>query len=312
MDARAARAGTPAPDAVRKVAVVAHRSKSLGGGLDELRTLIAGETTADLLWYEVSKSKKAAKPARAALKDGADLVFVWGGDGTVQRCLDALAGSDTAVAIVPAGTANLLATNLGIPEDLPEAVRIGFHGARRRLDLGVVNGEHFAVMAGVGFDAEMIRDADRTLKNRMGRLAYFWTGLRHVAGTASTMKVTVDGTKWFRGEAGCVLLGNVGTVAGGIRAFRDARPDDGWLEVGVTTAQSRLQWARALGRVAVGRAERSPLIRITRGREIDVKLRQPMAYELDGGARGDTTRLAVRVVPSAITICVPAVDGGAA
>jgi diacylglycerol kinase (ATP) len=308
MAAQPARAGRPATDPVGKVAVIAHRSKSLGGGLDELRTLIAGETTADLLWYEVSKSRKAAKPARAARKEGADLVFVWGGDGTVQRCLDALAGSDTAVAIVPAGTANLLASNLGIPQDLPEAVRIGFHGMRRKLDLGVVNGEHFAVMAGVGFDAQLIRDADRALKNRMGRLAYLWTGLRHVAGTAGTMKVTVDGTKWFRGNAGCVLLGNVGRITGGIRAFRDARPDDGWLEVGVTTARNPLQWARALGRMTVGRAERSPLVRVTRGREIQVKLSRPTAYELDGGARGDTTRLAVRVAPGAITICVPAVD----
>jgi YegS/Rv2252/BmrU family lipid kinase len=293
-----------------RVAVVAHRKKSVGGGLDELRKLIAEETATDPLWWEVSKSRKAGKRARAALKGGADLLFVWGGDGTVQRCLDALSGSDAPVAIVPAGTANLLASNLGIPQDLPEAVRIGFHGGRRKLDLGLVNGEHFAVMAGVGFDAAMIRDADRTLKSRLGRLAYVWTGLRNVAGTASRMKVTVDGTKWFRGTASCLLLGNVGTITGGVRAFPDARPDDGWLEVGVTTARSRLQWARALGRMAVGRADRSPLIRLTRGREIRVELATPMAYELDGGARGDVTRLSARVVPDAVTVCVPAGDGG--
>ena len=62
--------------------------------------------------------------------DGADLVFVWGGDGMVQRCVDALAGTEATVAILPAGTANLLATNLGIPKDIAEAVRIGLHGAR--------------------------------------------------------------------------------------------------------------------------------------------------------------------------------------
>src|SRR5215211_813969 len=161
-----------AAEPARKVAVIAHRKKSLGGGLDQLRKLIYEEAVAEPLWYEVPKSRKAGKRARAALKEGADLVFVWGGDGTVQRCLDALSGSDATVAIVPAGTANLLATNLGIPEDLPEAVRIGFHGRRRKLDLGVVNGEHFGVMAGVGFDAAMIRDADRSLKNRLGRFAY--------------------------------------------------------------------------------------------------------------------------------------------
>jgi diacylglycerol kinase (ATP) len=298
-----------AADPVGKVAVIAHRKKSLGGGLDELRKLVAEHAVGDLLWYEVSKSRKAGKRAKAALQEGADLVFVWGGDGMMQRCADALAGSDAVVAIVPAGTANLLATNLRIPQDLPEAVWIGFHGQRRKLDLGVVNGEHFAVMAGVGFDAAMIRDVGGGQKRRLGRLAYFRSGLRHVGDTATTMKITLDGTKWFRGKASCVLLGNVGTVTGGIRAFPDARPDDGWLEVGVTTARNPLQWARALGRLAMGRPDRSPLIRITRGREIDVRLAEPMAYELDGGARADTTRLAARVVPGAITVCVPPADG---
>ena len=69
----------------------------------------------DPLWFEVPKSRKAPKRVRAALDAGADLVIVWGGDGMVQRCIDALAGSDAAIAIIPAGTANLFASNLGIP-----------------------------------------------------------------------------------------------------------------------------------------------------------------------------------------------------
>src|SRR5689334_14134293 len=130
---------------VKTIAVVAHQKKTLGGGLDRLRSLLAEHHDGELLWYEVPKSKKAPKAAKDALKKGAELVFVWGGDGTVQRCVDVLAGSKAAVAIVPAGTANLLARNLGVPADLEEAVRIGFHGRRERLDLGRLNGEHFAV-----------------------------------------------------------------------------------------------------------------------------------------------------------------------
>jgi diacylglycerol kinase (ATP) len=291
---------------VTKVAVVAHRKKSLGGGLDELRMLISNENVADLRWYEVPKSKKAPKQARKAVADGAELVFVWGGDGMVQRCADALAGSDVALAVVPAGTANLFASNLGIPEDLPEAVRVGFHGRRRRLDLGVVNGEHFAVMAGVGFDAAMIKDADRGMKGRMGRLAYLWSGLRHTRNSAVPTKITIDGTDWFEGKASCVLLGNVGTITGGIRAFDDARPDDGWLDVGVATAEGIVQWARTLARLAAGRSARSPFVRITRARRIDVKLDAPVRYELDGGARDKTRHLKASVAPAAITVCVPA------
>jgi diacylglycerol kinase (ATP) len=293
------------PARVGTVAVVAHRRKTLGGGLDELRSAIAGHGPRELLWFEVSKSRKAPRRAREAVEAGADLVVVWGGDGMVQRCADALAGSGTPMAIVPAGTANLLAHDLGIPQDVHEAVRIGFRGARRRLDLGRVNGEHFAVMAGVGLDAEMIRDADRGLKDRLGRLAYFWTGARHVAGSRTPMRITLDGTVWFDGTASCVLLGNVGTITGGVPALDDAEPDDGWLEVGVTTAEGPVQWARTFGRIVFGRSERSPFVRITRARKVRIELREPRTYELDGGARKPVGRLKARVAPGALVVCVP-------
>src|SRR6266480_1531945 len=153
-----------------RIAVIAHQGKTLGGGLGELRKLLAEEGFDDPIWYEVPKSRKAPKKVAKVRKAGVDLVFVWGGDGMVQRCVDVFAGSDVAVAILPAGTANLLAANLGIPVDLAEAVRIGLHGARRRLDLGKLNGEHFAVMAGAGFDAAMIADAGRGSKKRVGKL----------------------------------------------------------------------------------------------------------------------------------------------
>ncbi|WP_240943023.1 diacylglycerol/lipid kinase family protein [Planosporangium thailandense] len=306
MSAVAAEAVAAGAVTVGTVAVVAHRGKKLGGGLDELRTLVSGYGVDRIVWYEVAKSAKAPKKARKALKQGAELVFVWGGDGMVQRCADALAGSGATLAIVPAGTANMLASNLGIPRDLAAAVRIGFEGRRRALDLGKVNGEHFAVMAGAGFDGALIRDADRSLKDRAGRLAYVWTALRHVRDDPVRARIRVDGTTWFDGKASCVLLGNVGTITGGIRAFDDARLDDGWLEVGVATARGAVQWARTLGRMVAGRTARSPLVRITRAKAVDVKLRKPMTYELDGGARGPTTRLKVRIRPAAITVCVPA------
>ena len=288
-----------------KVAVVAHRDKKLGGGLPELRRVLADEGVTDPLWYEVPKSRKAPKKVRRAVEEGADLLFVWGGDGIVQRCVDTLAGSDVTVAIVPAGTANLLAGNLDIPDDLAQAVRIGLRGRRRRLDLGKVNGEHFAVMAGAGFDGEMIRDADGGLKDRLGRLSYAWTGVRHVRDSAVRVTVEVDGSTWYEGEASCVLLGNVGTITGGIRAFDDARPDDGRLDVGVATAEGAWQWARTLGKMAAGRSDSSPFVKTTSGGKVRVRLGEPLIYELDGGARTATTKLKARAVPGAITVCVP-------
>ena len=144
-----------------KVAVIAHSGKTLGGGLPELRRALEAAGVDDPFWCEVPKSRKAPAQVRRALNDGAELIIAWGGDGMVQRCVDVLAGSGASLAIIPAGTANLFATNLGIPKDIERAVSIALHGTRRTLDVGRFNGERFAVMAGAGFDAAMIRDAGK-------------------------------------------------------------------------------------------------------------------------------------------------------
>jgi diacylglycerol kinase (ATP) len=290
---------------MRRVAVVAHAGKSTGGGLLELRRALEDAGVGDPLWYEVPKSRKAPKQVRRALDEGAELVFAWGGDGTVQRCVDVLAGTGVPLAIVPAGTANLLATNLGIPTDIAAAVRTGLEGTRRTIDVGRLNGERFAVMAGCGLDAAMIRDADGGLKDRVGRIAYVWTGARNVAASPFRAKIRVDGTSWFDDRASCVLVGNVGKLFAGVRAFEDARPDDGMLELGVVTADGPVDWARTVARTAVGKAETSPFVHVTRAHSIDVTLDRKVLYEVDGGDRDKTKSLEIETEPGAIEICVP-------
>ena len=292
------------------VAVVAHARKSMGGGLPELREALASEGFADPLWYEVDKSKKAPPYVRDALAEGAELIFVWGGDGMVQRCVDAVAGTAVAgtgavLAILPAGTANLLATNLGIPNDIGAAVRVGLHGERRDFDTGTVNDEHFAVMAGTGFDALMISEASRRMKRRLGRLAYIYTGTKHLTARGVKAKVEVDGRRHYDGALSCVLVGNVGKLFGGVEVFSDARPDDGVFEVGLVTAEGPVQWARTFGRLAAGSPEKSPFVEVTRGRTVEVRLNKKVPYELDGGDRKKTKKLRIKVHPASVRICVP-------
>ena len=287
------------------VAVIGHAKKEMEGGLPELRRILREEGVMDPWWREVSKSKHVSACARAALDDGADLIFVWGGDGTVQRCMDAVAGSGVAIAIVPAGTANLLATNLGIPNTVRGAVRVGLHGTRRSLDLGLINGEHFAVMAGIGLDALMIRDAGVGMKDRLGRLAYVVAGAKHLRMEQVRARIRVDGKPWSKAKMSCVLFGNVGKVLGGVIAFNEAKPDDGWLEVGLVTGKGLAQWVRIAGRTAVGQPEKSPFVRTTRGRSFDIRLDRKMAYELDGSDRKPRKRFEVEIEPAAITVCVP-------
>jgi len=293
---------------IKKIAVVAHSRKSFGGGLGELRSVLADAGFPEPLWYEIAKSRQVPKCAKKAMKKGADVIFVWGGDGTVQRCVDTVAGTDAVVAILPAGTANLLATNLGIPRDISDAVEIGLHGDRRSLDTGTVNGEHFSVMAGAGLDALMIRDADAGLKDRFGRAAYLWTGSRNLAASPVKARVEIDGRKFYKGDVTCVLVGNVKDVFAEIEVFDGSRPDDGLLEFGVVTAKSLGQWVRTIGTVVLGRTENSPFVVTTRGTRMKATFDRPTVYELDGGVRKATKKLRVKIRPKSITLCVPATD----
>jgi YegS/Rv2252/BmrU family lipid kinase len=286
------------------VAVVAHAAKRLDGGLPELRRALAAEGIADPLWYEVPKAKRAPAAVRRALAEGAELVFAWGGDGTVRRCVGELAGAEARLAVIPAGTANLFATNLGIPRDIEQAVAVGLRGAHRRLDVGRFEQERFAVMAGVGFDAEMIRGAD-DLKARIGRVAYLWSGSRNLRHEAFAAEIEVDGTEWFDGRATCILLGNVGELFGGVEVFPDALPDDGRLELGVVTAEGLAQWARTLVRTAAGNPIRSPFVRATKAQAVKVRLSRKVRYELDGGDRAKVKSFKVAVEPGALQVCVP-------
>ena len=290
---------------MKGVAVVAHAGKTIGGGLEELRRELRRAGIVDPYWSEVPKSKYAPERVERALREGAELVFVWGGDGMVQRCVHVLAGSDAKLAVVPAGTANIFASNLGIPQDIAEAVEIGLRGKARTLDVGTLNGERFAVMAGAGLDARMIQGADGDLKDRFGRLAYIWTASKNLRTEPFEAKIEVNDELWYEGPASCILLGNLGSLFGGIEAFDDASPDDGLLEVGVTNAEGLGEWARTVARTAVGSSAKSPFVQVTKAKKLTASLDRKVPYELDGGDRKKVKKLKARVEPGAITVAVP-------
>jgi YegS/Rv2252/BmrU family lipid kinase len=288
-----------------KVAVVAHARKTVGGGLEELRTCLADAGVSNPIWSEVPKSRFASKRVEAALEEGAELVFVWGGDGMVQRTIDVLAGTGVPLAIVPAGTANLFASSLGLPQDVPEAVAIGLSGRDRPVDVGKLNGERFGVMAGAGLDAKIIQDADGGLKDRFGRLAYVWTASKHLRGDPFEARIEVNGDLWYEGNASCILLGNVGRLFAGAEVFENAHPDDGLLELGVSNAEGIGEWARTMAHTVIGSATKSPFVQATKIERAVVELDRKVPYEMDGGERGTVKRLKVKIEPQAITVRVP-------
>lgn len=288
------------------VAVIAHAGKTIEGGLPQLRRSLEAHGVTDPPWVEVPKSRKAPKQIKRLLKGGAKHFFVWGGDGMAQRCIDTLAGTGATIAIIPAGTANLLASNLGIPKDIEAAVATGLHGRPRLIDVPRMNGECFAVMAGAGFDAHMISAADGLLKNKLGRAAYVVTGARSFRTPPFLAKITVDDAPWYTGPASCILAGNVGALFAGVEVFADARPDDGLLDLAVITADGVAQWARTVGRTVTGRPQKSPFFRTTKAHSVKVKLDRKVLYELDGGSRTKVKAYRLDIDPAAISVQVPA------
>ena len=293
-----------------KVGVIAHRDKMLGGGLGELRDLLKAAGFVTPPWCEVSKSKHAPDEIRKMIDGGVDRVLVWGGDGTVRRSIDTIVGDGldhVSLGILPAGTANLLAKNLNIPVDLEAAVDIAVHGAPRAIDVGVMNGEHFAVMGGTGFDALMIKDADdNQLKEKFGRVGYVRATIRSTRMDPVKVRVELDGREWFSGKATCVLVGNVGTILGGVTAFADASPTDGRLDVGVVQAKSRKDWMRVAARSVTGRVGASPFVNVATAEKIKIELKRKLPWEVDGGDKTPTKTYKIRCLPRAIRICQPA------
>ncbi len=294
-----------------RIGVVINQGKQLGSGLEELRAALADLGHADPPWYEVAKSKKAPKKIRKMVEqDGVDRVLVWGGDGTVRRAINTIVGDglDASIGILPAGTANLLANNLDVPIDLRGAVEIAVHGDPRPIDVGEMNGTYFAVMAGAGFDALMIRDADEAeLKERFGRVGYVVAGVRNRDVSPALARIEIDGAPWYHGDASCVIIGNVGTILGGLPAFPDASPTDGKLDIGVVDARTATDWLRVLASATLERADKSPLTKMASAETISIRFDRSLPWEVDGGDRDRDTDFEIRCVPNAVRICQPRV-----
>jgi diacylglycerol kinase family enzyme len=200
----------------------------------------------------------------------------------------------------------LLAGNLGIPIDLRAAVEVAVNGEPRPLDVGVMNNLYFAVMAGTGFDALMIRDADDSgLKERFGRAGYVWAGMKHTDVSPAYTEIVVDGQPFYAGAATSVIVANVGTILGGLRAFPNASPTDGRLDVGVVQARTKSEWAKLMASAAVRRVGRSSVTEMTTGTKVSIRLDRSLPWEVDGGDHDRTDRFKVKCVPAAVRVCQP-------
>jgi diacylglycerol kinase family enzyme len=258
-------------------------------------------------WYETTVEDPGEGQARAAVDAGAEVVFVCGGDGTVMACASGLVDTEAALAVLPCGTGNLLAANLGLSGDLAGGIEVAIEGGRRKLDLGAVRGtptRFFTVMAGMGFDAKMLEATSEKTKAVIGWPAYVMGAMRHLRDRPMRVSVRIDGGKPMRRRARSVLIANVGRLQGGIPLFTEAEPDDGWLDVAILTPRTVGHWA-ALGWAVVRRSRRVPRMEIFRGHRVEVASNRPQPRQLDGDVIEPGRTLRVQVRPRAVWLCVP-------
>ncbi|MFC7545869.1 diacylglycerol/lipid kinase family protein [Plantactinospora sp. GCM10030261] len=276
--------------------------------LDELRGTVTDALTAagwaEPLWYETTVEDPGKGQTRQAIEAGAEVVFACGGDGTVLSCVNSLVGTDVALAVLPSGTGNLLAANLGLSDDLAAGIQVAIERGKRQLDVGELDGQYFTVMAGMGFDAKMLADTSETTKRRIGWPAYVMGAARHLRDRPMRLTIKIDDGPPVRRRAKSVLVANVGRLQGGLRLLADAEPDDGLLDIAVLSPRTIGHWV-ALGWAVARRRERVPRMQVLRGRRVEIRSTRAQPRELDGDVIDPGRTLNVRVRPEALWLCVP-------
>jgi diacylglycerol kinase (ATP) len=305
--ARSGQAGQEhrAAHGMTRAAVIFHPLKH--DDLDAFRAAVSQAMTdlgwAAPLWLETRADEPGGLLVEEALRAGVDVVVASGGDGTVTACVAGLAGSGIPLGVLPAGTGNLLARNLGLPLSLDGALAVALAGTDRRLDVGIANGRPFVVMAGVGFDAEMLGDASEQLKKRVGWAAYILSALRHFRDRPMRIVVRADGAAAQQRRASGVIIGNCGSLPGHIPLLPGAAPDDGFLNVAFLAAKGWTGWLLLATDLLLHR--RTGRLRNLACRELLIDLDIERPWEADGEVIGPTRQLRIGIEPASLLVRVP-------
>lgn len=242
---------------------------------------------------------------RDELTQRADAVIAVGGDGTVSVVATALMGADIPLAIIPGGSTNIIAQELGLPNDLTRAAHLVFEEFDTRpLDVGKCNDRYFLHMAGAGWDSEIFATTDQDLKKKVGWLAYVPAALKVLSVPAQQFTFTIDG-EVIRAQAPLVLICNGSSVVTPqFRLGTSIRSDDGELDVIILTATKPHELAEVFARLAGSSLEDSPHIIMRRARRISIVSDEPVAIQMDGDV-ADTTPAEISVVPHGLRVIVP-------
>ncbi|MFC9354162.1 diacylglycerol/lipid kinase family protein [Arthrobacter sp. NPDC057013] len=293
-----------------RAAVVVNPAKAVGADLRaSLVRLCDTQGWAEPLWLETTVEDPGVGQAREALEAGVDVVIAAGGDGTVRCVAEALAGTDTPMGMVPLGTGNLLARNMGV--DITDPVSAAYdvlNGTDRTVDVarttfdGSDDENVFLVMAGVGYDAAIMADTVDVLKDRMGWLAYVEAGIRKLPGKPVRATIQVDDKPPVKRRIRSVMAGNCGRIMGGIEIFPEAKIDDGIVDLLILAPRGHFGWLGVAAGIFGRKKNKKESAEYFQGKKIEVTLEHEEEFQLDGDHVGAVKHLSIRVDPGALKV----------
>lgn len=262
----------------------------------------------------------AAAIARQMAEKGFDPIVNCGGDGTMNEIVDALAGSDTAVGVIPGGTANVWPQQIGVSDRSRVAATQLVASDRLRMDVGrlEIDGKHrhhFLMMAGMGADGAIMQRASRSLKNRIGALAVGVAAVEAIPAMKTVpLQIEMDGVQWS-GDLSELIIGNTRNYGGFTRITGDAYVDDGLLDVCLFTTGNAIETARQLASLLVHKHPSESSSETYRAANIVVHASEPIPLQVDGSdleiSETGKVTYTFSVVPHGLTVLVPRTyDGG--
>ena len=255
-------------------------------------------------WRETERPGQATALAAGAAARGLSLVFVCGGDGTLNEAANGLAGTDTALALIPAGTVNIWAKEMQIPRRPVKAVKAAIEGDRRRVDLGRAGERCFLLMAGYGLDGAIARRVHLGLKSRLGAVTYAFAAIREsLRYRSSPVTLRFDGEE-HAADVLMLVAGNTRNYAGVVEITRWAQVDDGLLDVCVFQGKGTLDIILHTLRTLLRRQLRSKKVLYRKTRRLELAWREPLPVQLDGDAY-ELSPTELEIAPSALWVAVP-------
>jgi undecaprenyl-diphosphatase len=276
-----------------------------GGRLLALCQEAAAQHGWDGVFLVTEKAEAGTAAASGAALDKTDLVVAVGGDGTVRGCAEGLAGTGVPLAVVPRGTANLLAHTLHVPRQPRAALRAALSpdSVNRAIDLAEADGIPFTAMAGMGLDAAVVAGA--RLKHHLGWFSYALSGAAHLAMRPTRFTIRLDDGEPFERVARSIVVGNSGLLPGGFKLLPGARPDDGVLDVGTLAPHGPFGWSRIATRVLTHSQHQDRMLEQFRSRKVEITAAHPLPREVDGDVMEPGTTMTVTVRPGALTVRGP-------